>query len=211
MSEPAHPTLPEPSWVFGYGSLIWNPGFAYRRAHLARLHGYRRAFCIRSARYRGTPQEPGIVLGLARGGSCIGMAFELDPAHSQDAVRALFEREMPGGFYVPRMVQVHPIAAESRQQDRSNSPSRCGRGEPPVQAMTFVANTASAAFSELSEQEILRRLIHCAGERGPNIDYALRTHESLRHHGVRCSVLERIARQLALAESSATTRPGTGP
>lgn len=77
----ADPALPEPSeasvdrplpdWIFGYGSLIWDPGFDHVEQHLGQVHGYHRTFCIRSTRYRGTPERPGVVLGLDRGGSCI--------------------------------------------------------------------------------------------------------------------------------------------
>ena len=183
MSAFAPSDLPEPDWVFGYGSLIWNPGFDYQETVLARVHGYRRSFCIRSNRYRGTPAAPGVVLGLAQGGSCIGMAFRLDPAHRAAAVKSLFDREMPGQLYVPRMVEALPLT-----------------GAPPVRALTFVANTTHAAFMLLPDEEVLRRLRHCGGERGPNLEYALRTHESLRAHGVRCTVLERLVRSLSMGE-----------
>lgn len=187
--------LPEPDWVFGYGSLIWNPGFAYRQAVLARIHGYRRSFCIRSARYRGTPENPGVVLGLAQGGSCIGMAFRLDPADRAQAVKSLYEREMPGQLYVPRMIEVHPIAAAN--------PRPAGA----VRALTFVANTAHPAFGVLPEAEVLRRLLHCSGERGSNLEYALRTHQSLQTHGVRCTVLDHLMQRLGQTSASDIEAP----
>jgi cation transport protein ChaC len=187
--------LPEPDWVFGYGSLIWNPGFAYQEAVLARVHGYRRSFCIRSARYRGTPEAPGVVLGLAQGGSCIGMAFRLDPAHRAAAVKSLYEREMPGQLYVPRMIDAHRLI-------EAPWPTKAA----PVRALTFVANTAHPAFGLLPETEVLRRLLICAGERGPNLEYAQRTHDSLRAHGVRCTVLERLMQRLGQTLSSSSSR-----
>ena len=65
-------------WVFGYGSLMWSPGFGYKQKALGRAHGYHRALCILSTRYRGTQRKPGLVMGLCRGGSCWGMAFRVD-------------------------------------------------------------------------------------------------------------------------------------
>lgn len=165
-------------WVFGYGSLIWDPGFDFGEAHLARVHGYHRAFCIRSTRYRGTPERPGVVLGLDRGGSCIGMAFRLRPASRRAAVDALFEREMTGGVYVARTLSATLVD---------------GR---PVQALAFVANRSSASYQRLTDDEILERLTRCHGQRGPNLDYALRTWRSLAEHGVHCPHLGRLGRRL---------------
>jgi cation transport protein ChaC len=205
--------LPEPDWVFGYGSLIWNPGFAYREAVLARVHGYRRSFCIRSARYRGTPEAPGVVLGLAQGGSCIGMAFRLDPAHRAAAVKSLYEREMPGQLYVPRMIEAHRLIDTCRTIDTQQTSDTHRMIEAPwptkaapVRALTFVANTAHPAFGLLPETEVLRRLLICAGERGPNLEYAQRTHDSLRAHGVQCTVLERLMQRLGQTLSSSSSR-----
>ena len=69
-------------WVFGYGSLMWRPGFAYEEAQHARLTGYRRCFCIYSVYHRGTPERPGMVLGLDRGGACEGIAYRVGGAAS---------------------------------------------------------------------------------------------------------------------------------
>src|SRR5215469_4449876 len=67
-------------WIFGYGSLMWNPGFPHAEAQPALLHGFHRAFCVYSSRYRGTPERPGLVLGLDRGGACKGVAFRVPSA-----------------------------------------------------------------------------------------------------------------------------------
>src|SRR5688500_12422581 len=71
-------------WVFGYGSLMWSPGFAYKQKAPGRLHGYHRALCILSTRYRGTRRKPGLVMGLCRGGSCWGMAFRVEARRVRD-------------------------------------------------------------------------------------------------------------------------------
>ena len=169
---------PLPDWVFAYGSLIWNPEFDYQAVLLAQVHGYHRSFCIRSTRYRGTPEQPGVVLGLDRGGSCIGMAYRLRPTSQQAALDALFRREMTGGVYVARR-----LACTLETGER-------------VQALAFVANRESVSYERLSDAEIVARLGLCAGERGCNRDYAIRTWHSLVERGVHCPHLARVGRHL---------------
>jgi len=96
----------QPIWVFGYGSLMWNLGFAHYAAEPALLHGWHRSFCVYSHRYRGTPERPGLVLGLDRGGACRGMALRIPPAAVKAAIGYLWEREMVGGVYDFRPVRV---------------------------------------------------------------------------------------------------------
>jgi cation transport protein ChaC len=170
-----------PDWVFGYGSLIWDPGFDFRESGLARVHGYHRAFCIRSTRYRGTPERPGVVLGLDRGGSCIGMAFRLRPESRRAAVDALYEREMTGGVYVARTLSA--MLVDGRR----------------VRALAFVANHDSRSYQRLTDDEIVERLTSCCGQRGPNREYAVRTWRSLAEHGVHCPHLGRVGRRLLAA------------
>lgn len=177
------PADPLPDWVFGYGSLIWDPGFDFSEARLAQVHGYHRTFCIRSTRYRGTPERPGVVLGLDRGGSCIGMAFRLCPESRRKAVDALYEREMTGGVYVARM-----LATVLQDGQR-------------VEALAFVANRTSPSYQRLSDDEIVTRLTSCCGQRGHNRDYALNTLHSLAAHGVHCPHLGRVGRRLLDAAS----------
>lgn len=182
--------LPESDWVFGYGSLIWHPEFDYTEQALARLHGFHRAFCIRSTRYRGTPQQPGVVLGLQPGGSCVGMAFRLARPTRRQSLERLYAREMLADVYRPTLV---PVALAN------------GRTE---QALTFVANRVSEAYQRLSETDILHRLRHAGGDRGRNRDYAMNTHQALLALGVRDRRLARLARLLepdARAQASART------
>ncbi len=168
-------------WVFGYGSLIWNPEIDYEHAELARLHGFHRAFCIRSTRFRGTPEQPGVVLGLDRGGSCVGMAFRLNPASRRAALDALYEREMSANVYVASHV---PVTLA------------CGKR---IKALSFVANRASDAYQKLPEPELLRRLSGCCGQRGHNLEYLVNTLQSLQSHGVRDSMLARLVNRIGNA------------
>ena len=96
--EPDRPA-PGDLWVFGYGSLLWNPGFGFAEARAARLVGHHRALCITSHRYRGTVERPGLVLGLDRGGSCLGLAYRVDAADAAAVRDYLREREMVTGAY----------------------------------------------------------------------------------------------------------------
>jgi len=93
-------------WVFGYGSLMWSPGFYFRERAVGLLRGYHRSLCILSTRYRGTDHQPGLVMGLCRGGSCWGMAYRIDRGRLRRALARLWEREMPRQTYHPRLVAV---------------------------------------------------------------------------------------------------------
>jgi cation transport protein ChaC len=93
-------------WVFGYGSLMWNPGFEFTEAHPALLRGYHRAMCVLSNHYRGSPAHPGLVLGLDRGGACRGRAFRVPAEEAVEVKKYLHDREMITGVYIPRFLPV---------------------------------------------------------------------------------------------------------
>jgi glutathione-specific gamma-glutamylcyclotransferase len=176
------------TWVFGYGSLMWNPEFDFKQAVLARVHGFHRAFCVRSTLYRGTPEQPGVVLGLDFGGSVDGVAFEITPGHEAEAIDRLYAREMIQNIYQPRLLN-----------------TRLRNGQT-VKALAFVANRKHEGYSHLSDDEIVNRLSCCKGNRGPNCDYAINTHTHLTQLGVRDQRLSRIvARIQNVSQSSAAT------
>jgi cation transport protein ChaC len=88
-------------WVFGYGSLMWSPGFPVTERVPALLRGWHRRFCVVSQIYRGTPEKPGLVLGLDRGGACRGLAMRVEPRDAREALDYLWEREMITRVYRP--------------------------------------------------------------------------------------------------------------
>lgn len=163
-------------WVFGYGSLMWDPGFAFAERQLARLYGYHRRFCLYSHRYRGTPDAPGLVLGLDRGGSCRGVAYRIADADIPAVKAYLWEREMVSNAYRPLML---PVAL--------------GDGER-VAAQCFVIDPCHCQYAGRLDLDLTARLIATSeGERGPNIVYLENTVEHLRAVGVRDRALEQLA------------------
>ena len=165
-------------WVFGYGSLIWHPGFDFVEKRLATVIGYRRAFCMASIRYRGTPEAPGLVLALDRdpAGSCEGVAFRV-PAETAAATRDyLRARELVSYAY-----------------DEALMPARLRDG-PEVEALAFVSNRAHPQYrgglSLEAQAEVIGRAV---GPRGPNADYLINTVESLEALGLHDPDLHRLA------------------
>ncbi len=184
------PRLPA-RWVFAYGSLIWHPDFEYAERHRVRVHGYHRAFCISSTRYRGTPEAPGVVLGLDLGGSCHGVVYRLLPGQEEQVVEALYQREMPNRVYTPKLLPVR--LADARQ----------------VAALAFIARRDHPSYLRLSRDELLRRLSSSRGGRGLNREYAINTWHALREWGIEDTGLGELARELESALGPAGPRPAT--
>ena len=101
-------------WVFAYGSLIWDPGFPFEEARAGLLRGYHRAFCLYSMRYRGTPERPGLVLGLDRGGACRGVAYRIAASRVEAVWSYLWEREMTNQSYHCRLLPIEIEGASVR-------------------------------------------------------------------------------------------------
>jgi len=173
------PELPpgEDFWVFGYGSLMWHPGFPHVEVRPARLRGLHRSFCVYSHRYRGTPQAPGLVLGLDRGGSCHGMVFRVPAGEGQETLDYLFEREMVTGVY-------HPLwrRAETR--------------EGPLTALTFVVDRAHRQYAgALDHDSMVALILQGRGNRGPCLEYLQNTVHHLRALGLKDRGLERLLKE----------------
>jgi cation transport protein ChaC len=162
-------------WVFGYGSLMWSPGFSYIQKARGRIHGYHRALCILSTRYRGTKRKPGLVMGLCRGGSCWGMAYRVHADSVRRALARLWQREMPRRVYAPRLLQVQ-IAGRRR-----------------VRALAFLADPTHPAYvRELDLHGRARLVAQGIGQRGTAVDYIRHTLAHMRELGVSDPHLERI-------------------
>lgn len=166
-------------WVFGYGSLIWNPGFAHVAAVPARLNGAHRSLCVYSHRHRGTIAQPGLVFGLTQGGSCHGMAFAVAPEEWPAAYDYLVAREQDAGVYRETMRAL-------RLQDGQS-----------VSGLVFMADPGHAQFAgklPLAEQLAIVRRAH--GQSGANIDYVLATVDKLTSMGIADRALVALARLL---------------
>ncbi len=154
-------------WVFGYGSLMWSPDFRFSARHAGHLHGYHRSLCIYSHRYRGTPERPGLVMGLCKGGSCWGVAFRVEKRHVKRTLEALWQREMVNGVYEPRLVPVK-------------------LGQRTVRAVAFVADAGHRQFAgRLSVPRTARMVAQGCGMRGQNLDYLAHTVAHMDELGVR--------------------------
>ena len=161
-------------WVFGYGSLLWKPEFTIAEQRIATLRGYHRRFCLLQRRFRGSPERPGLVLALERGGSCKGVAFRLDGADPHVSLMPVWRREMKGKGYLPRWVEV---ASE----------------QGPVRALTFLVNRASDRYTgRLAETDIAEIIATGCGHLGPSAEYLLHTVEACAALGLRDRHLWRL-------------------
>jgi len=166
-------------WVFGYGSLIWQPGFEFIDEQKAVLHGWRRSLCVHSWVHRGTQQLPGLVLGLDRGGSCSGLARKVSSKKRDAVIGYLRERELVTHVYKEKWVSVR-LAQNLK-----------------VDALTYVVDRDHVQYAKPMAVEELVNIVRSAeGKSGLNRDYVANTVTSLKALGIRDYALERIARQL---------------
>ena len=155
-------------WIFGYGSLMWNPGFAHETAELATLAGYRRSFCVFSHYHRGTPGCPGLVLGLdpEEGALCRGIAFRVGNEYQQEVLAYLYEREMCGYAY-----KMREVTLETPQG--------------MICAFAFVADPDHAQYAGCLElRETARMVMKAKGAAGLNRDYLINTVRKLETMGI---------------------------
>ena len=166
-------------WVFGYGSLIWNPGFDYLEEIKATLHGRRRSFCVHSFVHRGTEQNPGLVLGLDLGGSCTGLARRVSAGKREAVIAYLRERELVTNVYLEKWVKI------TLQDGRK------------VNALTYVVDRTHRQYASGSDRSTMIECIRRAeGKSGKNIDYLTNTIASLKNLGIVDRNLEALSKAL---------------
>ena len=170
-------------WVFGYGSLLWNPLFPIAEARPATVHGLHRRFCLRSLASRGTRERPGLVLGLERGGACRGVAFRLPSALALDELHLLWRREMVVGSYRPVWVRVRA-------------------GERALTALAFAVRRDHPQYAALSMDEQADTIAHACGAFGSSCEYLTKTRSALAEHGIVDAYLERLAVAVAVRQSA---------
>lgn len=180
----AHLPAGAPVWVFAYGSLMWNPLMQFAERRRARVHGWHRGFYLWSKINRGTPDSPGLVLGLDRGGSCEGVACRLDPSTAAEDIALLWRREMIGGTYVPRWM-------------------RASTSGGPVHAVAFVVDRRLDTYAgRLDDDTIVDVALRARGHYGPCVDYLVETAESLGRMGMADARLTRLAAKCRAALAS---------
>jgi glutathione-specific gamma-glutamylcyclotransferase len=184
----------EDLWVFGYGSLMWRPGFEYLERVPARLIGLHRSLCIYCFTHRGTPEKPGLVLGLDRGGACRGIAFRVAAALRKGTITYLRDREQAPSLYIETM----------RRITLASTPPRVAT------ALVYVVNRSHAQYAGRLDMERQLHLVRQGhGRSGPNLDYVLSTVAEIEAQGFRDSDLHGLARRLKGShEARGQSEPG---
>jgi cation transport protein ChaC len=176
-----HPDRSARTWLFAYGSLIWKPELEHVREQLGSARGWHRAFCFRMVRFRGTPEQPGLMMALDRGGQCRGVLYQLPDANLAGQLGRLFRREFtykPANS-VPRWVTVETAAGA-------------------LPALTFVMNRASPLYAgRLPLEEVAGTLAGACGHWGTGAEYLLNTVSHLEERGIRDRNLWRLQRMVA--------------
>lgn len=143
-------------FVFGYGSLLWNPGFEFLSIRPALAHGWRRSWCVSSTHHRGTPAVPGLVLGLLRGGVCVGHVFGIAEHKADEVTRYLKAREEAEVGYVAARIELQTP-------------------EGAISALCWVCDESNPAVREPTREEFAWRIVTARGASGTNADYVRRT------------------------------------
>ncbi len=169
-------------WVFGYGSLMWNPGFEVQERVVARLNGYARSFCMRSIHHRGTEENPGLVLALDEcdQSHCQGLAFSVAPAQADTVLEYLRERELVSSAYLEKQLDIELHDGRT------------------VRAVTYVIDPDHGQYcGALPLEEQAQIIAHAVGGRGPNTEYLHNTALHLDEMGIEDADLTWLSRRVA--------------
>jgi len=168
-------------YVFGYGSLIWDPGFEFEASELAEIKGYKRSFSMWSIHHRGTIDKPGLVLALEKSPNknCRGIAFEISPKNSLHVLRYLRERELVSSAY--QEIEVEIKLAKSKKL---------------VKAITFVIKNDHDQYCQLTLDEQARVIAEAEGGRGRNDEYLFKTEKKLTELGIISSDIRYLVQQV---------------
>ncbi len=174
-------------WVFGYGSLMWRPGFAFEASAPGLLKGSHRALCVYSIFHRGTKEQPGLVLGLDRGGACRGIAYKIAAGAEEATVAYLREREQITEVYLEAYRKVALLDGSARS----------------VRALTYLVDRSHRQYAgHLSLDEQLNIVRGGKGESGENVEYVLNTVRHLEEVGVHDPLLAALAARLGAKRGS---------
>ncbi|MFH0303367.1 gamma-glutamylcyclotransferase [Bradyrhizobium sp. 31Argb] len=173
-------------WLFGYGSLVWNPTIHFVERRVAQVLGWHRAFCLATPAGRGSLDNPGLVLGLDEGGHCDGVAFRISGEIVESELAMLWKREMLSSAYVPRWLDL---------LDEHGERFGCG--------IAFTIDPACEHYDGgLEREHVVRRLATASGALGSSADYLFRTCEGLHEHGIHDEELERLRIEVAAVQSA---------
>lgn len=178
--------MDQPLWVFGYGSLIWNPGFRHDEAVVARLDGYRRSFCMHSIHHRGQPGHPGLVLALdpAQDDCCHGLAFRVPATARAATLDYLRARELVSSAYVERWCAVQ--LADGRQ----------------IEGLVYVVDTEHVQYATgMSLEDQAQVIARAHGDRGPNTEYLYNTAAHLAELGLSDPELDWLTKRVRVLEN----------
>ncbi|MFP8964962.1 gamma-glutamylcyclotransferase [Pokkaliibacter sp. CJK22405] len=178
------------TWVFGYGSLIWNPTIHHIDSQPVRIHGWHRSFCLSVTAGRGSPEQPGLVLALDEGGSCSGVAYQLEEANVWRELELLWRREMVSGAYIPRWLPMLSLTGEAR-----------GYG------LAFTMDHGHEQYAgDLTEEELLYRIAYAGGALGSCAEYLFHTCEGLHQSGIADRDLDQLAQSVKAYQAQAIHR-----
>ncbi len=174
-------------WVFGYGSLMWNPDFKYVKKISGEILGYKRSLCLKSTVYRGSSDYHGIVFGLDKGDFCQGMAFQIDSKNMTSELQKVWKREMFAETYIPTWVRVRTKIGD-------------------VSAISFVINPAHDHYlPNLNLEAIAKRVVRAEGKCGTCLDYVQNTLRYLYKFGMRDPLLEKLLTLIEFNQNSSNS------